>query len=373
MVKDVSNFILIIGAIQGFLFVLFPVLTKKMIAKPIWYLNAVVLFISLNNLQAWLIEKGFSSPLFFVKNMEVPWYLLITPAFYVFLIYYLNLKREVGLFIKLTFVLFSLEIIVRSCLIVYCYAYQLDNHLIKDYTKIEEMVNAFFSIAVFIKATTIVFSANHHKSRVLLDELKWLKQFMVFGLMVILFWVLAVILNFLYEGAYKAYTYYPLRVSSTLLIYWIGYHGLMRYRLMQDRIYLRKELIKNDINVVPTSVKLNFEDDNMIGKFYDIDNYIVENKRYLDPLFSLDDLATETNISSSYASKLINNYSGYSFPDYINRLRVEYAKQLLSDEQYNKYTMVALAIESGFNSKSVFYSAFKKFTGQTPTEFKKLN
>lgn len=81
-------------------------------------------------------------------------------------------------------------------------------------------------------------------------------------------------------------------------------------------------------------------------------------------------LAQELGLSTSHLSNLINTYSYYNFSDYINQLRVEYAKQLLIDKQYKQYTIIAIGLESGFNSKSTFYTAFKKFTGQTPAEYR---
>ena len=99
-------------------------------------------------------------------------------------------------------------------------------------------------------------------------------------------------------------------------------------------------------------------------------NYIKKNKRFLDPTFSLERLSSEMGISTSKLSHLINQESGYNFPDYINLLRVEKAKKYLIKSDYSAYTIVAIGLECGFNSKSTFYSAFKKFTNVTPSEFK---
>ncbi|WP_407920992.1 helix-turn-helix domain-containing protein [Flavobacterium cellulosilyticum] len=61
---------------------------------------------------------------------------------------------------------------------------------------------------------------------------------------------------------------------------------------------------------------------------------------------------------------------GYNFLDYINLLRVEKVKKYLIKSDYSSYTIVAIGLECGFNSKSTFYTAFKKFTNVTPSEFK---
>lgn len=372
MITKLFNFILITGAVHGFLFVLLPILMKKKIERPIWYLNAVVLFISLNNLQAWLIEKEFISPLFFVRNMEVPWYMLIVPSFYIFLIYYLRIEKNIKFFIRFILILFSAEIIIRSYLIGHSYFNQLDGNLIECYNNIEEVINVIISIFIFSKASMIVFKKNRHQEYLLLrSDLKWLRKFLILGMVIILLWTIAVILNLLLETLNQAYTYYPLRISSSLLIYYIGYQGFIRYNLLQDRISLRKELNNKKIDIGLSPTNASSEYNKLSDMFNDIDLHIIKNKRYLDPLFGLNDLAVEMKISSSQASKLINIYSNYNFSDYINKLRVEYVIKLLKDRQFNKYTMVALGLECGFNSKSAFYSAFKKFTEQTPTGYKK--
>jgi len=68
---------------------------------------------------------------------------------------------------------------------------------------------------------------------------------------------------------------------------------------------------------------------------------------------------------------LVNQFSEKNFSDYINSLRVDEAKKLLKNADFEAYTIVAIGLECGFNSKSTFYTAFKKFTGQTPTAYRK--
>ena len=77
------------------------------------------------------------------------------------------------------------------------------------------------------------------------------------------------------------------------------------------------------------------------------------------------------DLSEGYISQLLNQNSEKNFNDYINELRVEDAKSMLTNSEYDQYTIVSIGLESGFNSKSSFYSAFKKFTDQTPNQFKK--
>jgi len=70
-------------------------------------------------------------------------------------------------------------------------------------------------------------------------------------------------------------------------------------------------------------------------------------------------------------SQIINQNSGKNYSTLINELRIEHAKKLLANEEYSNYTISALGLESGFNTKTNFYSTFKKITGHTPNEYKK--
>ena len=94
-----------------------------------------------------------------------------------------------------------------------------------------------------------------------------------------------------------------------------------------------------------------------------------QDRLFKDPGLTLDKFADEINCPGRHVSQIINEQLNQNFFDFINRYRIEAAKQLIREKQ--NYTMLAVAYESGFHSKSSFNAAFKKYSGQTPTEFKK--
>jgi AraC-like DNA-binding protein len=94
-------------------------------------------------------------------------------------------------------------------------------------------------------------------------------------------------------------------------------------------------------------------------------------KPYLDPELTLSSLATELGISRSQLSQLINDGAGDNFYDFVNKYRVDEVKRLMLDPKFSNYNMLGLALEAGFKSKSTFNLIFKRFTGLTPTEFRK--
>jgi AraC-like DNA-binding protein len=91
-------------------------------------------------------------------------------------------------------------------------------------------------------------------------------------------------------------------------------------------------------------------------------------KPYLDPDLTLGRLARELSMPRNLLSELINRYLGMSFPDYINSRRIGEARRLLS-ERTRPITILQVAYDAGFNSKSVFYENFRELVGTSPTDY----
>ena len=100
-------------------------------------------------------------------------------------------------------------------------------------------------------------------------------------------------------------------------------------------------------------------------------NHIEKEKPYLEPELTLAQLSEQTNIPSHYLSQVINEKMECTFLDFINKYRVEEAKIKLANPKLDHYTILAIAFEAGFNSKTTFYAAFKKHAGITPSSYRK--
>ena len=89
------------------------------------------------------------------------------------------------------------------------------------------------------------------------------------------------------------------------------------------------------------------------------------------PSLSLNDLAGKLLMSPRILSQVINGSMNQNFFDFVNSYRIEEAKRILLDPSSQHKTILEILYEVGFNSKSVFHSAFKKHANTTPTQFRK--
>ncbi|MFY8299005.1 helix-turn-helix domain-containing protein [Pseudoalteromonas sp. SS15] len=113
---------------------------------------------------------------------------------------------------------------------------------------------------------------------------------------------------------------------------------------------------------------LNSEQANRIAE--KINTAMQEQHLYLDPSLTLHKLAAHLSISPNYLSQTLNETLGVNFFDYVNQWRIEAAKPKIIA---NQDTVLDIALDVGFNARSSFYKAFKQATGQTPSEYRKVN
>lgn len=145
-------------------------------------------------------------------------------------------------------------------------------------------------------------------------------------------------------------------VLSAFIFYAIGYAALIKPNFLYG---LQKS---------PTI----FQDQkNKPSILLQLEQLMQNEKPYLDNQLTLSKLADVLSISPQTLSQLLNQQFQTTFFNYINRYRVEAAKQQLIKQENQQYTLEKIYKEVGFNSKSSFNTAFKKFTNLTPTQFKK--
>ncbi len=195
-------------------------------------------------------------------------------------------------------------------------------------------------------------------------NLRWISilAYSIYGIYLLVFGLIILVYS---GGLNPLMSDYIMYVMLVLFIYVIGYWG---YR--QNRIFV----FENN-NVAHQNIKQeNHTTENKITKadleFRDkLDHFMLVDKPYLNGKLSLIELATQMNTTSHYISHILNNVIHSNFYDYVNRYRVEEIKNRLAGEDAEKFTLLGLAYESGFNSKASFNRVFKNITGLSPSEY----
>ena len=148
----------------------------------------------------------------------------------------------------------------------------------------------------------------------------------------------------------------------TVMLFALSYIGFTRDFSFEQFVEDSKESIEQPTENTPAM------EESEIGK--SIDHLFITQQLYLTPNFKIGDLVKATGICRTHLSNYINQTKGMSFSDYINSLRVEHAKRLLSQNTENT-KIVTIATQSGFSSEQSFYRNFHKFTGMKPLEWVK--
>jgi len=149
-----------------------------------------------------------------------------------------------------------------------------------------------------------------------------------------------------------------------LIISFIGIGGIL-----QKEIYGKKnnETAGKEEHIKYKKSSLNEHLKKTIAK--ELKLYLEKEKPYLNNNLRIDDLAQSLNVNRQYLSQVINEVYDKNFYTLINTYRINEAKNLFYEKKHKQLSIMGVAHSVGFNSKSTFNTLFKKFTGNTPTEF----
>jgi AraC-like DNA-binding protein len=372
---NIWNIIILLCIIQGIVFGLIVLVNKKYFSKTNSYLAFTSFSLSFSNLQYWFLDSKLTTIFPFLGWLRVPCDFLFIPMFYFFVCHYLELKipRKHKITICLPFIIDFICQIISSINKLIFGGKLIDSKIIYKYLVIEESFSMIFSSLLLLFTIRLV--NKYEKENLIYNfeivkaKTKWVKQILFIGVTVCVFWVVEI--YFMMDKDHGLSIYYPLWLSNSFIIYWLSYVGLFQSNLYSERKEIRKELINNSENdnsdVKSQDDKKNISEQST-ERIYSEFEAIVQ-KRYLNPNLSLDDVAKEINITSNYLSQIIN-IRNITFNDYVNALRVDRVKLMLSEETFSTYTITSIGLEAGFNSNASFYRAFKKHTNMSPSLYR---
>jgi AraC-like DNA-binding protein len=155
-----------------------------------------------------------------------------------------------------------------------------------------------------------------------------------------------------------------------LVIYNVAYFSLRQKQIFPQDEWQQSEIISLEEPSGEGRKKL-IPDEELQAYKSRLETLMETRKPYLNPELNLIRLSELMSMAPHQLSYLINTAFSENFFQFINRYRVEKAKELLNKESMNQFSILGIAFESGFNSKTSFNTTFKKFTNQTPSEYKK--
>lgn len=193
-------------------------------------------------------------------------------------------------------------------------------------------------------------------------DISWISFIMIVFLLINLFFLFNLFVAIHFEN--NAWLAKTTALIFSLTVFALGYKGILQKEIFKNDA----ELIPDAVNEAPSQTVTSKPDQELIKRLLD---HMQERKSYLDPELTLSQLAKDLSISRSQLSQLINDGIGDNFYDFINKYRVEQVKKLMTDPRVKHFSMLGIALEAGFKSKSTFNLIFKRFTGLTPTEYRK--
>ncbi|MEN2400112.1 helix-turn-helix domain-containing protein [Flavobacterium sp. MC2016-06] len=377
---DKINLLLIVTVISLFVslflaFFLFTVKTKNKISNSLFAVYLIITAIDTCEPLFSLFVSNTPSNLGMLRNTSA---FLQIPAFYLYIVsvcysdFKLKAKHLLHLlpFLVVNVILLPRFYLVDSASkINFLQDYQSRPELQFNHILIHiQMVVYFIAVFMILRKAKKLYLENYAGTSI--NSYNWLFQFAI---------ILAIIYSAaLLKNIFKFSDYFNiaesmrigLLVSQLFIVCWYLYKALNYpdlFRNVDSRLKLVKDLISEEKRNEQTVTSEKEYSEELLK----LKKYMVEEKPFLDPTITIQDISKEIQIPVRDLSLLINHKLEQHFYDFINAYRIENAMNILKDVTKSKVTVLEILYEVGFNSKSSFNTAFKKHTGSTPTDYRK--
>lgn len=237
------------------------------------------------------------------------------------------------------------------------------------------IINYFKSIQGTVYSI-LVFVTIHNHNKKLKDSfsnmdrinLKWFRNLLAAMIFVWLLFVVGSIVNIFVNVEYES----VIHLVFSIFIYSIGYTALKQPEIFIQPVDDEKEkkFPKAEVELNERYKKSGLTDEAAEELHNSLLELMNNQKPYLERELTLSKLAELLDVTQHNLSEVINTKLEQNFYDFVNKFRVEEFKRKLEEPESEKYSLLALAYDSGFNSKTSFNIIFKKQTGMTPSQFR---
>jgi AraC-like DNA-binding protein len=222
------------------------------------------------------------------------------------------------------------------------------------------IISVFYALKSIMVLKTYLNKLLNEYSNIQKIKLDWLRLFLYSFFIVSIIFIIVSFLTF--NDRYPLFdynVYYFLFIF--ILIYLLSFKTLSQPHILS---------INNNYKANPkVPKKIGY----LSNKANVLKDYMTQEKPFLNGELTASELADELKISRHQLSQILNDQLGLNFYDFINNYRVEEFKSRLKLSENNNLTLLGIAYDSGFNSKTTFNTIFKKATGLTPSQYKKAN
>lgn len=370
---DIFALVIFLGTVQGIFLSLFFWTKKNREIKSNFYLGLLLIASSILSLDILISYTNIMFRVLHLVDISEPFNFIIGPSFYL----YIKSKCDessikkpwihfIPYFIYLIYSILFLTQGIEAKYNAYIDQYHPELEFVREFgyrftdpLYFKHFINelTLFSIfAYIVSASAVLFRFG--KKTIVTDSIKkhlnflWFDVFVMSVIFIVIVWVK---LQFGHDLGDHI-----IIIAITLMIY------IISFKVIRESIFFQTP--KNERKYRKSGLDEEAKD-LILSK---IMHFMNEEKLFMNPNFSLPGLSKKVGFSPNYVSQVINERLILSFPEMLAKNRVEEAKRLILDPN-NSNTIEGIAYSVGYNSKSAFFSAFKKFTGKTPLEFKSIN
>jgi AraC-like DNA-binding protein len=191
--------------------------------------------------------------------------------------------------------------------------------------------------------------------KLITENTHWIKRVIIALRIFSIFFTTVVLVDYLFFDFAFNFFGYPIVAIMAIITYWLGLEGFAR----------RNTIAFKKVEVLSEKDRLQLQD--IADKISEV---MTEQKMFKNQDLSVAGLSEAIGVKSYLVTRALTTIFGVKFNDYINELRFTELKSLIENPKNDKYTLLSLAFEAGFNSKASFNRTVKKITGKSPKHLK---
>jgi AraC-like DNA-binding protein len=229
-----------------------------------------------------------------------------------------------------------------------------------------------------IYAVVAYFLLKRHKKRIenrfSFEEnvsLKWLRYNIIAIGLIYLIVIFSLILEIQFGIIPSMAREYMIYTAVTIFVIFFGYYGIRQESIFVDSERFSDPSSQDTAASSERYSRSGLKENQKVDYYQQLLAFMDDEKPYLESKLTLQQLASMLDLSPNHLSQVINEKANQNFYQFINSYRIKAFKEKIQDSSNQHLTLLSIALDCGFNSKSSFNNTFKKITGMTPSQYQR--